>query len=809
MSETYDFKAIESKWLPKWESAKAWATPRMPSRPKRYVLEMYPYPSGDMHVGHVENYTIGDAFARFWKMRGFDVLHPFGFDSFGLPAENAAIKLGIHPRVSTYANIEKFTASCKKLAWAYDWARCVITSDPSYYRWNQWLFLRLFERGLAYKKVAKVNWCPVDKTVLANEQISNGVCWRCGTVPEVRDLDQWFFKTTEYSQRLLDDMEQLEWGDAVLTQQRNWVGRSEGARVTFKIAETGDEIPIFTTRPDTLYGVTFFVFAAEHPVAAKLADRTGRADEFKSFLDDVRRATDIERLATKRERRAFDLKAHAINPLNGEEVPVFASDYVLMGYGTGAIMAVPGHDSRDFEFAHQIGARITRVVDGDDLPFEGIGTLVNSGPFTGMSSEDGKRAIIAHLEEQGIGHSEVQYRMRDWLISRQRYWGTPIPVVYCDRCGIVGLPDDQLPLELPVDADYHLSDDAVSPLAKATEWVKTTCPSCGGEARRETDTMDTFVDSSWYFLRFCDPHNEKAIFDREPVDAWMSVDQYTGGIEHAVMHLIYARFVTKFLHDMGLVEATEPFHRLMNHGLISMGGKMMSKSLGNIVEPGEVIERFGVDALRVFILFIGPPTDDYEWPPEGAEACIGAFRFCERVWRLVTDNIDALRRAGAPSGSSDVRRATHRALAAITERFDRSAFNTAISEMMTLQRTLASSDPSSEDLREGVEVLLKTLAAIAPYLTEELWERLGGAGSIHDEAWPDADPDLAAVEKATLIVQVDSKVRAKIEVPGDISEDDAVAVAMGADRVRELLDGREVARVIARPPTLVNFVRKK
>jgi leucyl-tRNA synthetase len=809
MSDRYEFKQIEAKWLPRWEAAKAWAAPEVPSRPKRYVLEMYPYPSGDMHVGHVENYSIGDAIARYWKMRGFDVLHPFGYDAFGLPAENAAIKLGIHPRESTYANIEKFTASCKKLAFTFDWDRNLITCDPSYYKWNQWLFLRLFERGLAYKQVAKVNWCPVDKTVLANEQISNGVCWRCGSVPEVRDLEQWFFKTTEYTQRLLDDMDQLDWGDAVLTQQRNWIGRSEGARVTFKIAETGDEIPVFTTRPDTLYGVTFFVFAAEHPVAAALAERAGKDAEYKAFLDEVRRATDIERLATKRERRAFDLGAHAVNPLNGEEVPVFASDYVLMGYGTGAIMAVPGHDQRDFEFAQQVGAPVRGVVEGDELPFEGEGVATNSGPFDGLSTPDAKRAIIAHLEEQGIGTSEVQFRMRDWLISRQRYWGTPIPVVYCDTCGIVGLPDEALPLELPVDADYHLSDDAVSPLAKATEWVNTTCPTCNGPARRETDTMDTFVDSSWYFLRFCDPHNDDAIFERKLADAWMNVDQYTGGIEHAVMHLIYARFVTKFLHDLGLCEATEPFKRMMNHGLISMGGKMMSKSLGNIVEPGEVIDRFGVDALRVFILFIGPPTDDYEWPPEGAEACVGAYRFCERVWRLVTDNIDAIRRAGAPSGSSDIRRATHRSLAAITERFDRYAFNTAISEMMTLQRTLASSGFEASDLREGVEILLHTLAPIAPYLSEELWELVGGEGSIHDRTWPVADEALAAVEKATLIVQIDSKVRDKIEVAGDIDEDAAIEAAKASPRIAELLEGRDVARVIARPPNLVNFVLRK
>jgi leucyl-tRNA synthetase len=810
LSEPYDFKAIEAKWLPIWESTRAWAAPRLPSKEKRYVLEMYPYPSGDMHVGHVENYAIGDAFARYWTMRGYDVLHPFGYDAFGLPAENKAIEAGIHPRDSTYANIERFTDSCKRLAYAFDWDRCVVTCDPSYYKWNQWLFLRLFERGLAYKKTAKVNWCPVDKTVLANEQISSGVCWRCGSVPEVRDLDQWFFKSTDYAQRLLDDMEQLEWGDAVLTQQRNWIGRSEGARVRFRIKETGEDVPIFTTRPDTLYGVTFFVFAAEHPTARALAAYAGREREFADFVDDVRRATEIERLATQRERRAFDLRAHAVNPVNGEEVPVYASDYVLMEYGTGAIMAVPGHDQRDFEFAQQLGLPITRVIESDgELPYEGEGVIVNSGPFTGLGSAEGRRAVIDHLESEGLGTGEVQYRMRDWLISRQRYWGTPIPVVYCDGCGIVGVPDDELPVELPIDADYHLTEDAVSPLAKATDWVSTRCPSCGGAARRETDTMDTFVDSSWYFLRFCDPHNDAEIFDREPADAWMSVDQYTGGIEHAVMHQIYARFVTKFLHDIGLVSATEPFRRMMNHGLISMGGKMMSKSLGNTVEPHEVLDPYGVDTLRLHMLFINKPDEAYDWPAEGAKVTIGSFRFLNEVWRLVVDHLGALRAAGSPSGGGDLRRFVHRKLAAITEDYERWGYNTAISKLMELRTELAralraGADPAA--VREGVDVLLHCLAPFCPYITEELWERLGGDGSIHKRPWPVADQALAAVDTVTMVVQVDSKVRDRIEVAADISEADAVAAAKASEKVADALAGREVARAIARPPRLVNLV---
>ena len=817
MSEPYDFKAIEAKWLPRWESAKAWAAPRMPSREKRFVLEMYPYPSGDMHMGHVENFAgIGDAIARYWRMRGYDVLHPFGYDALGLPAENAAITRGIHPREWTYANIEQFTRSCKRLAISYDWDRAFASSDPEHYRWNQWIFLRLFERGLAYRGTAKVNWCPKCQTVLANEQISSGFCWRhTDTVPEIRDLEQWFFKITDFSQRLLDDMEQLDWPEAVITQQRNWIGRSDGARVTFKIAETGDEIPIFTTRPDTLYGVTFFVFAAEHPIARALADRAGKGAEYSAFVDEVRRASEIDRLAMQRERRSFDLLAHAVNPLNGGEVPVFASDYVLMEYGTGAIMAVPAHDQRDYEFAKQMGLPIRTVIESpeprdEDVAYEGEGVMVNSGPFDGTPSDEGRRKVIEHLEQKGLGSGEVQYRMRDWLISRQRYWGTPFPIVYCEADGIVALSDADLPVVLPEDADFRPTGEPVSPLANATDWVKTECPKCGGEARRETDTMDGFMDSSYYFLRFTDPHNDDEIFDKRVADAWMPVDQYTGGIEHAVMHLIYARFITKFLHDLGLVEVTEPFRRLMNQGQIRKDGKMMSKSTGNVVEPDVVIDKFGADALRVFILFIGPPEDDYDWPPEGPDAVIGAYRFCERVWRLVTDNIEALKGASAAGGDSELRKQVHRSLAMITERFDRFAFNTAISEMMTLQRTLASAAKSAPgaELREGVDVLLHCLAPIAPYITEELWERLDGDGSIHARQWPATDAGLATVEHVTLVVQVDSRVRDKIEVPADVSEQEAVTLASASERVQAALGGRQPTRVVARPPRLVNFVTR-
>jgi leucyl-tRNA synthetase len=818
--EPYDFREIETRWRARWEADRAWAAPSKPGGEKRYVLEMYPYPSGDMHMGHVENFAgIGDAVARYWRMQGYDVLHPFGYDAFGLPAENAAIARNIHPREWTYANIAAFTESCKRLAISYDWQRSFATCDPGYYKWNQWLFLRFFERGLAYRKTAKVNWCPVDRTVLANEQISSGVCWRCGSVPEVRDLEQWFFKTTEYAQRFLDDMEQLEWSEQVLTQQRNWIGRSDGAVVRFTIAETGDDVPIFTTRPDTLWGVTYFVFAPEHPIAHELAMRAGKQSEYQAFVEDVRREAEIDRLAMAADRKAFNLEAHAINPLNGERVPVLAADYVLMEYGTGAIMAVPAHDQRDFEFARQYSLPLRVVIQppGDALDpdamteaYSGEGEMVNSGSFTGTPSEEGRRLVTLHLADNDIGYGETQYRLRDWLVSRQRYWGTPIPIVHCDACGLVPVPDDQLPVVLPEVVDYQPTGDGASPLASAEAWVRTACPRCGAAGRRDTDTMDTFVDSSWYFLRYCDPRNDDEPFDPALVSAWMPVDQYVGGIEHAVMHLIYARFFMKVLYDMGLVDQTEPFRRLMNQGIIKKDGKMMSKSLGNVVEPDEVMALYGPDALRLFILFIGPPEDDFDWPQEGAQAVKGSFDFLVRVWRLVTDYGEALRGAGAASGASGLRKTVHQKLAEITERFDRFAFNTAIAKMMELRTAVdgaarAGADPA--ELREGVDVLLHVLAPIAPYITEELWHRVDGAGSIHARPWPEADPELSRAERVTMVVQVDGKVRDRVDVDPDISEQDAIAAALASEKVRAYVAG-EPAKVIARPPRLVNLLTR-
>lgn len=804
---SYDFRSIEEKWLPRWESDKAWAAPRVPGAEKRYVLEMFPYPSGETHVGHVENYTIGDAIARFWRMQGFDVLHPMGYDAFGLPAENAAIKHGIHPRDWTYANMKRFTNAYKRLAFSYDWDRSFATCDPSYYRWNQWLFLRLLDKGLAYRAEAKVNWCPSCRTVLANEQISAGVCWRCGSVPEVRDLPQWFFRTTAYAQELLDGMGELNWKDNVLVQQRNWIGRSDGATLTFRIAETDDQIPVFTTRPDTLYGVTFLVLAPEHPVAHTLALRAGKTHFYEQFADDVRRRSDIDRQAIASDRKAFDLEATAINPLSGERVPVFASDYVLMGYGTGAIMGVPGHDTRDYQFATQYSLSVKRVIESaEELPYSGEGVMVNSGPFDGTDSVLGRCEVIDQLETKGLGSREIQFRLRDWLVSRQRYWGTPIPVVHCDACGIVGVPDADLPVTLPDVVDFKPTGDAVSPLATATDWVAVDCPACGGPGRRETDTMDTFVDSSWYFLRFCDALNDSAAFDLSAVNAWMPVDQYTGGVEHAVMHLIYARFVTRVLRDMGLVEVVEPFQRLMNHGTITMGGKAMSKSLGNVVDPGEVLDRFGADAIRVFVLFIGPPEADYDWPAEGADAVIGSYKFCERVWKLVTGHLAELRSASAPSGAGELRKLVHQKLKVITGDFERFSFNTAIARMMELTTALSKATGTAAELREGVDVLLRCLAPICPYLTEELWSQLGGSGSIHSQGWPVADDALARVDRVVMVVQIDSKVRDRLEVDAGITEEQALTTALGSEKVLAFLHGGAPTKVIARPPGIINLL---
>jgi leucyl-tRNA synthetase len=852
MDQRYEPQGFEERWAADWESRALYAAPdragEAGGRPKRFVMEMFPYPSGDLHMGHVENYTIADAMARYWRMKGFEVMHPMGYDAFGLPAENAAIQRKVHPREWTHRNIEQMRSSFRRLGYSYDWDREVISCEPDYYRWNQWIFLKMYERGLAYRQTAPVYWCPVDKTVLANEQISTGVCWRCGTPPEVRDLTQWFLKITAYADRLLDEMEGLAWSDSVLNQQRHWIGRSRGAEVTFllkvDVRETPIEAQVFTTRPDTLWGATFFVMAPEHPLAAEFVEGTEYEEAFRAFLEEVRLTREVDRVSSKGLRKGMALPAVAINPVNGREIPVWAADYVLMGYGTGAIMAVPAHDQRDFEFARQHGIPVEVVIqpeseelDGETMTeaYDGPGVMVNSGPFDGTvavpethqgrggsggvaapraEQPDSLEAAIpprsidlvtAWLAEQKRGSAAIQYRQRDWLVSRQRYWGTPIPIIHCPDCGEVPVPYEDLPVLLPEGADYTLSEPALSPsanpsapLANVAEFVNVDCPRCGGAARRETDTLDTFFDSSWYFLRYCDPHNLEEPFAPEKVAGWCPIDQYVGGTEHAVMHLIYARFFTKVFQDLGLVDFAEPFSSLFNQGSITVAGEEMSKSRGNAIEAAEVVERFGADSARVFILFCSPPAAAYDFPRDGMEE-IGrvAHSWLSKVWRV-------LQEVSGEAPPADLEKAVHRTIKAVTEDMDAYGYNTAIARMMELVNAFTRLPGPVP--RASAEAFLKLLAPIAPFLTEELWHRYGNQGSIHLEEWPAYDEARAAAERVTMVVQVNGKVRDRLEVDAAIGEDAMKALALESEKVKAFLDGKQPQKIVAVPPRLVNVV---
>ena len=821
MERDYDHTAIEERWMKEWIGKKYWAAPEFPEKDKRYTVTMYPYPSGDMHMGHVEIFSIHDAIARYFRMRGFDVLSPIGFDSFGLPAENAAIQRGIDPKEWTYANIAKLLSSAQRLGCSFDWDRVVATSDPEYYKWNQWIFLRFYERGLAYKKEAAANWCPNDKTVLANEQVVNGRCERCGAEVIKKYLSQWFFKITDYADRLLDDLElNTGWTERLKMLQRNWIGRSFGAEVAFDI-EGAEPVTVYTTRPDTLWGATFFVLAPEHPLAGELVAGTDLAGELARFKDEVGRLTEIDRTSTERHKKGMFLGRYAINPVNGERIPIWVADYVLMDYGTGAIMAVPAHDDRDFDFARRNGLPLRVVIQppDDELDAETItepyladGVMVNSDGFDGTPTSESVKKVTDWLEAEGRGRHAKNFRIRDWLISRQRYWGTPIPIVFCDDCGEVPVPDEDLPVVLPENVDFNPSEET-SPLATAEEWVNVQCPKCGGQARRETDTMDGFVDSSWYFHRYTDPHNDQEAFDRAKSDAWMPVDQYTGGIEHAVMHLIYARFFQKVFVDMGMARDPEPFPHLLNQGLITMGGKRMSKSRGNIVEPAEAFHRFGADSLRLFMLFSGPPEQNFDWPEEGVDA-IGpvAHDWLKRVWRLCEENRDAVNIGELHRSPVDdaLERHLHRTIKIVTQDYEAFSFNTAIARLHELvnqayrYRSVGGGNP--QVVGSVIEGLLKLLAPMAPYIAEEQWHRLGHDGSIHFEAWPDFDPELAAEEAVTMVVQVNGKVRDTITVPADISEDDMRARALASEKVQGHLGGKEPTKVIVKPPKLVSLV---
>ena len=824
MQREYDFTSIEDRWMKNWIERKAWAAPEKPDpERKRYALTMYPYPSGDMHMGHVEIFSIHDTIARHMRMNGYQVLNPIGFDSFGLPAENAAIKRGIDPKKWTYSNIEKLWASAQRLGISFDWDRRIATSDPEYYKWNQWLFLKLYERGLAYKKEAPVNWCPNDMTVLANEQVVAGRCERCDTPVVKRYLAQWFFKTTAYADRLLDDIElNTGWTDRMKMLQSNWIGRSHGAEVTFALEGIDEPVVVYTTRPDTLWGATFFVMAPEHPLAEELAAGTPVADRLATYKEEVSRMTEIDRTSTEREKTGLFLEKYATNPVNGERIPVWVADYVLMDYGTGAIMAVPAHDQRDFEFArkYELPIRVVIQPPGESLnpdvmteSYAHDGVMANSGDFDGTPADRSVKVVTDWLEQQGLGKHATNFRLRDWLISRQRYWGTPIPIVYCDDCGEVPVPFEDLPVELPDDVDFN-PQEGISPLATSANFMNVQCPKCGADARRDADTMDTFVDSSWYFHRYVSPHDDEQPFDVETSKAWMPMDIYTGGIEHAVLHLLYARFIQKVFVDMGLADDPEPFPHLLNQGVITMGGKRMSKSRGNIVEPGDAFDRYGADALRLFMLFSGPPEAPFDWPEEGVDAIEArTFRWLHRVWQLCEENRDVVNVGELALGPAEraLQRHIHRTIKVVTEDYERYSFNTAIARLQELvnqayryKSLVGAGNP--QVIGELVEGLLKMLAPMAPYITEEQWHRAGNETSIHEQPWPTFDPELAAEEETTMVVQVNGKVRDTIEVPADITEDDMKERALSSDKVKAHLGGRDPIKVIAKPPKLLSLV---
>ncbi len=811
----YDPHAAQERWLPVWDRLDLARAGRAAGAEKKYLLDMFPYPSGDLHMGHAEAWAIADVAARYWMRRGFDVLHPPGWDSFGLPAENAAIKRGEHPASWTYANIDVQAESFRRYAISFDWSRRLHTSDPEYYRWTQWLFTRFLERGLAYRKSSAVNWCPQDQTVLANEQVVQGACERCGAAVTKRELTQWYFKITDYADRLLDDMEQLRgsWPARVLRMQENWIGRSEGATVRFTVGDRS--VPVFTTRPDTLYGATFFVVAADAALADELCAPEQR-EAFEAYRDQVRRLSEIERQSTEREKTGVPLGVSAVNPLTGEELPVYAADYVLAQYGTGAIMAVPAHDQRDLDFARAFDLPVRVVVDtGEDDPAEtgvatsGDGRLVNSGSLDGLPKAEAIPAAIALLAERGTGEATVTFRLRDWLLSRQRFWGTPIPVVHCERCGEVAVPDDQLPVVLPDLRGEDLRPAGTSPLAAATEWVNTTCPTCSGPATRDTDTMDTFVDSSWYFLRFCSPGYEDGPFDPEAVRAWMPVDQYVGGVEHAILHLLYARFFTKVLHDMGMVDVVEPFSALMNQGQVINGGQAMSKSKPEtMVHLGEELGRYGVDAVRLTMVFAGPPEEDIDWADVSPS---GSVKYLSRVVRLATDVAEL---ALSDARDAAVDRAVARTVDEVTRLVEGHRFNVAVARFMeltsVLRRAVDGGGAGVASLREATAALATMLSCFTPYTAEEVWSRLGhdvdAGDSVHASAWPTADPALLVEESVTCVVQVAGKVRARLEVPPGIADGDLQALALADEAVVRSLDGRGVRTVVVRAPKLVNVV---
>lgn len=823
MKERYEFKRIEKKWQTYWEENKSFKTVEDDSREKYYVLEMFPYPSGKLHMGHVRNYSIGDVVARFKHMRGFNVLHPMGFDSFGLPAENAAIKNGTPPAEWTFRNIEEMTEQLKQLGISYDWEREVETCNPNYYRWMQWIFVQFFNKGLAYKKENPVNWCPSCQTVLANEQVIDGACERCHTPVGKKNLSQWYFKITDYAERLLDNLKKLPgWPNKVKLMQENWIGKSIGANVNFKIDGTDKIMKVFTTRADTLFGCTYMVMAPEHPYLEELVQGTEYEEEARRYTQEVQHMDEIERTSTVKEKTGVFIGKYAINPVNGKKVPIFISDYVLMGYGTGAIMAVPAHDQRDFDFAKKFDLEIIPVVESKDPSvdindlkeaFVAEGTMINSGEYDGMNNRKVIPMMVDWLAEHNSGEKTINYKLRDWLVSRQRYWGTPIPMVFCDDCGWVPEKEENLPVLLPEDVEF--TGKGESPLTTSKSFVECSCPKCGGKARRETDTMDTFLDSSWYFLRFCDPHNDEKIFEKKKVDYWMNVDQYIGGVEHAILHLMYARFFEMALSDMGLVTAEEPFKNLLTQGMVNKYGKKMSKSLGNVVSPEEIIEKYGADTARLFILFAAPPEKELDWSDEGVE---GSYRFLNRVWRLIrefkekVDNSDGainIKSVNDKKLNSKLNATIKKVTDDIEKRFN---FNTAISSIMELVNELykykQGEDLNTPLLEDAITKLVTLLSPFTPHICEEMWHELGKEDSLIGIRWPDYDESALVDDVKTIVIQINGKLKERLSLPAGLSGADLEEKVLENPNVASLIQDVNVVKTIAVPDKLVNFVVK-
>ncbi len=822
MNEKYNFKAIEEKWQKYWKENDCFKTVEDTSKEKYYVLEMFPYPSGKLHMGHVRNYSIGDVVARCKKMQGYNVLHPMGFDSFGLPAENAAIKHGVEPSKWTWENIHEMENQLDQLGLSYDWDREVQTCNPDYYKWMQWIFIQFYNKGLAYKKENPVNWCPSCQTVLANEQVVDGCCERCKTPVGKKNLSQWYFKITDYAERLLDNLDTLDgWPAKVKTMQRNWIGKSIGAEIDFKIDETDKLMKVFTTRADTLFGVTYMVMAPEHPYVMDLVKDTEYEKPVLDYLDRVQHMNDIERTSTTNEKTGVFIGRYAVNPVNGKKVPIFISDYVLMGYGTGAIMAVPAHDQRDFDFAKKFDLEIIPVVNSEDPEvdvnnlkeaFDAEGTMINSGKFDGLNNRKAIAAMIDWLEEEGIGTKTVNYRLRDWLISRQRYWGTPIPMIYCEECGWVPEKEENLPVMLPTDVEF--TGKGESPLTTSKTFAECTCPKCGKKASREMDTMDTFLDSSWYFLRYCDPKNEDAIFDKEKADYWMNVDQYIGGVEHAILHLMYARFFQMALHDLGLVKDEEPFKNLLTQGMVNKDGKKMSKSLGNVVSPEEIIKKYGADTARLFILFAAPPERELDWSDAGVE---GSYRFLNRVYRLVSDFSQNYQGETDYEIKSDADKELNYVLNTTIKKVTedvggRFSFNTAISSIMELVNELYKykelEEANQAFMKKAIDTVVMILSPFAPHICEEMWEALGYDQSLTAVSWPSYDEDALVRDTVEIVIQINGKVKEKLNVANNLSREDLEKIALSNDKVQALTEGKNVVKVIAVPGKLVNIVIK-